>query len=116
MISQEGDRRVLEVLASHGSDLSKPAHTIHYLYFKTVDAARAAADELVTDGYVNLRVKRAPSTSLWNRLVGPRLYSCIAETHAVPSEAAVFETTNRMNELAAKHGGEYDGWEASIEE
>ncbi len=33
----------------------------------------------------------------------------------MPSESAVFDTTDRMLELAAKYGGDYDGWEASVE-
>lgn len=115
MVSREGDRRVLAALASHGSDLTKPAHTIHYLYFKTMDAAKSAGAELQAAGYQSLRVHRAPTKSLWKRWFGPHDYSCIAETHAVPSEAGVFATTDRMNALAVKFGGDYDGWKASVE-
>ena len=115
MVGHEGDREVLAAMASHGADLSKPAHTIHYLYFKSMAAAEAAADELRAAGYEDLDVHRAPGGSLLKRLFGPRQFSCIAETHAVPSEAAVFATTDRMNALAAKYGGDYDGWEASVE-
>jgi hypothetical protein len=115
MASRDGDRQVLAALAAHGSDLTKPAHTIHYLYFKTIDAANTAADELRTAGYENIRVHPTPTKSIWKRLFGAREFSCIAETHAVPSESAVFATTDRMNALAAKLGGEYDGWEARIE-
>ena len=115
MVSRDGDRRVLAALASHGSDLGKVAHTIHFLYFKTINAANAAAEELRAAGYGNLRVHRTPTKSIWKRLFGPREFSCIAEAHAVPSESTVFATTDRMNALAARLGGEYDGWEASIE-
>jgi regulator of RNase E activity RraB len=115
MVSRDGDRQVLAALASHGSDLTKLAHTIHFLYFKSMDAAESAAGELQAAGYQNIRVHRAPTTSLWGRLFGPREYSCIAEMHAVPSEDNVFATTDRMNALAAKFSGDYDGWEVSIE-
>jgi hypothetical protein len=115
MIGRDGDRRVLSALASHGSDLSKPAHTIHFLYFKSMETAQSAADELQIEGYKTRPVHRAPTKSLWKRFFGPHEYSCIAETHAVPSEKIVFATTDRMNALAKKFGGEYDGWEASIE-
>ncbi|MBM4018278.1 MAG: ribonuclease E inhibitor RraB [Planctomycetes bacterium] len=114
-MNREGDRRVLAALTSHGSDLTKPAHTIHFLYFKSMDAARSAAHELEAMGFQNLRVRSSPTKSLWKRLFGPREYSCTAETHAVPSEDSVFATTDRMNALAAKYGGDYDGWEASVE-
>src|SRR5436190_8958047 len=115
MVSRDGDRRVLAALASAGSNLAKSAHTIHFLYFKSMDAAKSAAGELQAVGYKNLRVHRAPTKSLWKRWFGPHEYSCIAETHAVPSEAGVFGTTDQMNALAENFGGEYDGWEASVE-
>ncbi len=115
MASREGDRNVLAALASAGADLSQPAHTIPFLYFKSMDAAKSAAIELQNAGYQNLRVHRAPTKSLWKRLFGPQEYSCIAETHAVPSEESVFATTDQMNALARKFGGNYDGWEASVE-
>jgi hypothetical protein len=66
-------------------------------------------------GYQALRVHRTPSPSIWKRWFGAKEYSCIAETHAVPEESAVFATSDRMTALAAKYGGTYDGWEASIE-
>ncbi len=115
MVERDGDRRVLAAMTSTGANLAKPAHTIHFLYFKSMDAAKSAAGELQATGYQNLRVHRAPTKSLWKRWFGPHEYSCIAETHAVPSEAGVFATTDRMNALAAKFGGDYDGWEASVE-
>ncbi len=74
MASRDADRQTLAALASHGSDLSKPAHIIHYLYFKSRDAAESAARELQAAGYQNLRVNRAPAESLWKRLFGPHEY------------------------------------------
>jgi hypothetical protein len=115
MINHDGDRQVLAAMKAHGANLSTRAHTIHYLYFKSMDAANSAAAELRAAGYQNLDVHPAPVTSIWKRLFGPKEYSCIAETHAVPEESAVFATTDRMNALAAKYGGMYDGWETSIE-
>src|SRR5579884_2315147 len=73
-----GDREVLQNLRNYGSDLSKPHHTVHYLYFKSIDAAQAAGAELREAGYTNLRVHRAPTKSLWNKLFGPKEFSCIA--------------------------------------
>ena len=115
MIDRDGDRRVLAAMAEAGADLSKPAQTIDYLYFSSIDAAMKAEEDLRAAGYENVRVERAPAASAIDRLVHRHRYSCIGEAHAVPEEAAVFATTERMNALAAKRGGEYDGWEASIE-
>jgi hypothetical protein len=78
-------------------------------------AAERAAGELRAAGYVNLRVERTPTKSIWERLFGRKTFLCMAENYAVPSEAGVFETTDRMKALAGKHGGVYDGWEASVE-
>ncbi len=102
-------------MKSHGADLTKPAHTIHFLYFKNRETAQSASEELRRSGYSNLRVHRAPTKSIWKRLFGPAEFSCIAETHAIPSEESVFATTDWMNALAAKFAGDYDGWEASVE-
>jgi hypothetical protein len=113
MIDREGDRQVLRQLALHGSDLSKPHHTTHF-YFKSQEAAHAVASKLKDEGCDEIRIEPAPLTGWWQRLFGPREWSCIAETHAVPSEKQVFATTDRYNRLASKHGGKYDGWEAGI--
>src|SRR5260221_1722554 len=115
MIGHDGDRRVLAALAVHGYDLIKPAHTIHFLYFKTMAAANTAAGQIRAAGYNNVRVHPTPVKSIWKWLFGPREFSCIAETHAVPSEPAVFEATHQMNALAAKLGGAYAGWAASVQ-
>lgn len=110
----EGDRQVLEAMRQHGADLRKPAHTVHYLYFPSQGAADSAAVDIRAQGY-EVQIDRAAEPSLWKRLFGRSKFVCIAENHAVPAEAAVFATSNTMNRIAAKHGGDYDGWEASIE-
>lgn len=115
MPDRNGDRQLLAAMKSYGADLTKPAHTVHYLYFKSMESAGAAAAELQAAGYENLRVHRSPSKNFWQRLFGPREYSCIAETHAVPSESGVFATSDLMASMAEKFGGVYDGWEASVE-
>jgi hypothetical protein len=114
MTGREADNRILDLLAENGSDLTKPAHTIHYLYFPSIEAARAAGGELRAAGYGPVHVHKAPMP-LVKRLFSKPSFACIAETRAVPELNAVHETSNKMHALAAKHGGEYDGWEASVE-
>jgi hypothetical protein len=114
-LNPDQDHAVLAALANAGSDLSKPAHTIHFLYFKSRASADAAAEELRQQGFSPVRTAVAPAPSLLKRLIGPRRYSCIAETRAVPAEAAVLATSRMMEALAERHGGKYDGWEASVE-
>ncbi len=113
MNDREGDLQVLAALAQYGSDLTKPHHTIHYFYFATEQEARAVGAKLQGEGCQKIDVSPAP-VSWWKRLFGPKEWTCVAETHAVPSEAAVFATTDSYNLLAQKHGGRYDGWEAGI--
>lgn len=115
MPNRDGDLEVLRVLAASGSNLNKPAHIIHYLYFPLKKSARSAAAELVDMGYEVFRVHRSPTESMWQRLFGPRQYSCIVESHYVPSEDRVFAASDCMTAMAARFGGEYDGWEASVE-
>lgn len=114
MIDHDGDKEVLAAMAQHGADLTKPAHTIHYLYFTSREIAERAGERLRSEGFTNVRIHAAPGQSLLKRLFGKTQYSCIAETTVVPSEANVFSASDRMNKLAGELHGVYDGWEAAI--
>lgn len=115
MINPDGDRAVLTAMRNAGADLTKPAHTLHYLYFPSQSSAESAAAELRAADYNPVSTSRAAAQSFFDRLFGKAKYVCVAETRAVPYEPTVLKTSRHMNELAAKYGGEYDGWEASIE-
>lgn len=114
MVDENTDRQVLDAMRQCGADLTKPAHTLHYLYFRSLEAAQVAADELRMKGY-EVDVRDSPGGSLMQQTSGESQFCCVAETRAVPAEADVFATTKYMNALAERHGGEYDGWEASVE-
>ncbi len=105
---------VLDHMAANGANLSKPAHVLFYLYFSNPNEAKAAAAQLETEGY-KAESHLAPPASLWKRLFGPKSFSCIAQTRMVPSHANLSGAIDRMEIIATKHGGEYDGWEASVE-
>lgn len=115
MADPDGDRAVLAAMAAAGANMSKPAHTVHYLYFPSLAAADAAAAELRAAGYDPVNTSKAPQPSLLKRLFGKPQFSCIAETRAVPYEPTVLTTSRQMDAVADRHGGKYDGWEASIE-
>ena len=115
MTDREGDRLVLADLAESGSDMNKPAHTIHFLCFKTIESAKSAAIDLEAEGFTNVRIERLPCESVLKRLLRQNDFICVAETHAVPSEANVFAASDRMETVAQKYDGKYDGWEASVE-
>lgn len=111
MRNRQGDRQELQELADHGADLSETAHMVHILHFNDEKEARAAAHELFRAGFRHIEVHAEPPHSIIERFLGPRHFSCIAENEAVPSEAAVFATTDWMNDLARRHHGDYDGWQ-----
>jgi Regulator of ribonuclease activity B len=101
---QEADSLALRQLAGRGADLAKPRHVIHYLYFASEEAARAAADA-ITEGSWRATVEPPTETiAQWcvqadgDRTVGPE---------TVPAFRSWFDG------IAAEHGGEYDGWEAA---
>ncbi len=105
---------VLEMMAADGADLSKPAHILFYLYFPDRKESKAAAAQLVAEGY-KAESARAPTDFLWQRLFGPKSYSCIAETRMVPSNSNLNSAIDRMEIIAMRYNGEYDGWEANAE-
>lgn len=100
---QEADALALRQLAGRGADLSKPRHMIHFLYFPSERDARAAADTIGDAWKTDIE---PPDDSLdeWcvkadgNRTVGPE---------TVAAFRSWFE------EIAVKHRGAYDGWEAA---
>ncbi len=113
MIDHEGDRDVLKALADHGSDLSKPHHIVYWFYFPSRGAANAVATRLKQQGFEIQRISPAPGP-WWKRIFGSGQWSCVMETHVVPTEETMFRNTDLFNAIAAEFDGEYDGWEAGL--
>jgi hypothetical protein len=44
----------------------------------------------------------------------PDQWSMIAEVNQVASPAVIRDNTDFFEDLATRHGAEYDGWEASV--
>ena len=101
---QEADALAIRQLAGRGADLSKPRHVIHFLYFTSEAAARAAA-AMIDQASWTTAVKPPDATiEEWSvRADGQRIVG--AET------ISAFRTW--FERVAAEHGGEYDGWEAA---
>jgi hypothetical protein len=101
---EEADRLALRQLAMRGANLSKPRHVIHFLLFADEADARTAEKE-IGEGSWSTRIE--PPTEMlaeWSlRVDGERVVG--AET--IAAFRAQFE------QVAERHGGEYDGWEAS---
>jgi hypothetical protein len=100
---EEADRLALRQLAGRGADLAKPRHVVHFLYFETESSARRAA-EAIGDAW---RAQVEPPTetiAYWTvRADGTRILG--------PDTVAAFRAW--FDDLAARHHGEYDGWEAA---
>lgn len=101
---QDADRLALRQLAGRGADLAKPRHVIHFLYFATEDDARAAADA-VTEGSWTASLE--PPTDMIDQW-------CVkADGHRILAPETVVAFRSWFESLAARHDGEYDGWEAA---
>jgi Regulator of ribonuclease activity B len=75
-----------------------------YLYFPTNDTARGAGDELEKDGY-SFVVRPAATGSNW--LV-------LAKRESPISSSELDQAEEKLNQIACKWGGEYDGYERDV--
>jgi hypothetical protein len=104
-VDPDVDQKVLDQLREAGSDLSKPHQMEFLLYFPTEESAQLAASKIKTDGF-SVEVKRAARGSMW---------LCLAVKRMVPKRVEIGAIGKRFTALAKDLGGEYDGWETSIE-
>jgi len=104
----EADELVLDQLRKLGTDLTKPRDARFYLYARTQDDARAAADELSAEGYAT---EVAPSAS--PRSAHPWL--ALASRDMVVDADSIAEARRLFGALADRYSGEYDGWEAAAD-
>lgn len=101
------DLLVLEQLVTAGADLTAPRHVVYYLYFDSEEQAVAASSESTSEGFgTELRPPMTGAGEQW---------AVVSERHDYVLDLdTVRENTDWFAELAARHGGDYDGWEASI--
>jgi hypothetical protein len=100
----EADALALRHLVSRGADLARPRHLVHFLYFDREDDARAAEASATEAGWGAELLAPREAITVWTvRADGTR----VVNAKTVEAFRSSFER------LAAEHGGEYDGWEAS---
>jgi hypothetical protein len=89
------------------ADLGAPRHWMHYLYVADESAARAAADEVLSDGWDLDRVETMPDGRGW---------VVVAEQHdAVLSAERVAAARRFFEGLADRSlGGDYGGWKTGF--
>ncbi len=101
------DRALLGQLVGAGADLTQPRHARYFSYFPTRHAAEQAASGAAGAGFqaeVNPPVPSYPND--W--LVLSEIHGVVLDPPTVQAHRDLFES------LARQHGGEYDGWEASV--
>jgi len=89
------------------TDLRAPRHWMHVLYVNDESTARAAAAEVLSDGWDLDRVEAAPDGRNW---------MVVAEQHdAVLTPDRVAAARRFFEGLADRcAGGEYDGWKSAV--
>lgn len=98
-----GDGQVIEQLRQAGSDLSQPHEIEFFLYFPTQAGAQAVAAEVTKKGFTaELRPEHGDT---WPLQLLKRLK---------PTEKELLAIRAELSSIAAKHGGEYDGWGSSV--
>ena len=102
----EHDVEILETLEEHGEDLSEPREIRVDLLFPDEDAANAAEEELTELGYEVATFEAAGEEEQW---------SLRATRELRVDHANVTGFRHRFEELAARHDGEFDGWEAAAD-
>ena len=88
------------------SELGRTHTVLHYLYFPSRKAANKAAVKLCNQGF---KTEERLGADGINWLV-------LARHDIVPSDEAIATTRETMEQLAASLGGEYDGWEAEVQQ
>jgi hypothetical protein len=96
---------ILETLEQNGADLPKPREVLHHTYFSRREAADAAAETMRTGGY-RTRVEEAASAD--------DRWLAVAVSERVVDESTVGQGRAWFEQVAADHGGAYDGWEAAV--
>ena len=93
-------------LLDHGANLDEPPHVVHFSIFTSQDGALDASRELSTHGWTSEPAMPLPAY--------PGQWSVKSERAGVVV-ALIFvrDSTAVLEAIAARHGGEYDGWEAS---
>jgi len=100
------DSAVLRVLVSGGADLTKPREVTHFLYFPEHAAGAACANAVAEHGW-DIEVRDTSPERPEFLVLAER------DAHILTPEA-VRDARQAFEAAAARFGGVYDGWEASI--
>jgi len=102
----EHDLEILDTLEEHGADLSQAREVRIDLLFATDEQAAAAEEELTDLGYDVVGFEAAGEEEQW---------ALRATRELQVNRDNVTGFRHRFEELAARHDGEFDGWEAAAD-
>jgi hypothetical protein len=100
------DLMVMNQLVEHGADLTQPREVIFYSYAPSQDVAKRMASEAEGEGFDSEIREPLPQH--------PAQWSVVCRKHALVDPMFVRGTVEFFEALAARHGAEYDGWEAAV--
>lgn len=96
--------QLLDQLKKAGDSLKLPRDVDFFLYFPGRENAEQAAEPLKADGFA-VDVKPAATGDLW---------LCEAKRTIVPDLQVVISFRDYLTVIAARFGGEYDGWGSPV--
>lgn len=100
------NRRVCDALKRNGDKLSAPREIDHWAYFADLKSLNAYVDEALQLGF-KVRVISAPDETFDKHCA--QLWRS-----DIPALNAIDDITLSLFNLAARNGGEYDGWESIV--
>jgi regulator of RNase E activity RraB len=100
----ESDQTALDSLRDAGSDFSKIHPFDFYIYHNNQSGAQKICEELELDGF-QVSVQEGATEGDW---------LCLARLKFIPSIEKLSELQVVFEDLIAKFGGEYDGWETIV--
>lgn len=99
------DKEAVREAAYHLADrAAEPRPITHYFYFPVEREATRAAERLRAQGY---------TASCQKSVDGPD-WLVLAAHNFVLTETSIETLRAAMEEIASRHGGEYDGWEVDV--
>ncbi|HYI22365.1 MAG TPA: ribonuclease E inhibitor RraB [Candidatus Limnocylindrales bacterium] len=102
------DLQILGMLMAAGADIRQARHALYYLYFSTPEAAEAGANAARAAGYTcNVGEPIPERPDLW-------MLTC-ERPDVVLEPTNVIAADDLFQGIADRHGGEFDGWEASAQ-
>ena len=101
------DRRLVQVLADEGDVLAKPRRVDHWAHFPTAEGRDRWVQAVQQAGFELQRAAKVENAEL---PFGAQVYrsDSVELTH-------VHDVVMELVELAEQEGGDYDGWETSVE-